>query len=57
MENRLLCEDCGWKGTQEECVKKYRGIPLGEGESEVYLECPKCNSENLIPLIEELVPA
>jgi len=60
MNNQLFCEDCEWKGKQEDCVKSYRGIPGRDVEP--YLQCPKCGSENLIELADrgvtlEPVPA
>ena len=41
----LECEDCGWRGEQEECDKRYLGVPGWDVEP--ILQCPKCNSENL----------
>lgn len=41
---RLLCEDCEWTGSQEDCIKNYTVY----GETE--LHCPKCGSVNLIEL-------
>lgn len=57
MNDTLQCEDCGWIGEREECIEKYRGVPLSISEEvELYLECPKCNSENLITLDSKLIP-
>lgn len=56
MEDSFLCEDCGWKGVRGVCNKKYRFPPMTkESCIEPYLTCPKCDSENLIPLIDEPV--
>lgn len=54
MENRLLCEDCSWTGEREECERIFYGSPNGDVTPVPH--CPKCKSENLIPLIDELVP-
>jgi len=45
----LMCNDCGWIGKQEDCVKEYRGA-FGTEDVEPCLTCPKCNSESLIEL-------
>jgi len=49
MEKLLKCEDCGWCGQGEECIKEYRGT-LGGWDVEAVPMCPKCNSKNLIEL-------
>lgn len=45
---KLQCEDCGWMGDQTECIKTYNQVPPDDVEPA--LECPKCGSQNLIPL-------
>lgn len=62
MNTLLLCNDCGWTGKQNDCIRKSRGLPNTDEFMETYFECPKCNSENLIELDSkgvqlELVPA
>ena len=47
MSTRLQCEDCGWIGIQEDCIKEYKYDP-SEDDVELCLQCPKCSSENLI---------
>ena len=46
MSKLLLCNDCGWTGSEDDCVvthkKEYPGYTLW---------CPKCDSENLIELM------
>ena len=49
MNIQLQCRDCGWRGLEEECIKKYRGTP-GDWDAEPYPTCPKCGSENLAEL-------
>lgn len=46
MESLQLCDDCGWMGEEESCVRveEYE-------DSESRLQCPKCGSENLIELM------
>lgn len=57
MEDHFLCEDCGWTGIGGDCNKKYRwASPPIIQDIEPYLTCPKCDSENLIPLMDEPVP-
>jgi len=50
----MECEDCGWLGTQEDCIETHQG-------DEIVYGCPKCGSVNLVGLegegAELLVPA
>lgn len=45
---KLKCEDCGWTGFQEECVRKYEGIYGTGGDVELQILCPHCGGYSLI---------
>ena len=46
MQEIICCQDCGWKGDEDECNYKFEEIkPL----------CPKCDSTNLLKLNEDKV--
>ena len=49
----LLCEDCNWTGAEDDCIKKYEGVPLTDGDVELHLYCSNCGNENLIELLDE----
>ena len=44
---KLKCEDCGWTGEQELCLRKYEGVPLTDGDVELQLVCPDCHGYDL----------
>lgn len=43
----LECEDCGWRGEADDCLH-----PRTENDGERIDECPKCNSQDLVPQVE-----
>ena len=56
-ESLVQCDDCSWRGMVKDCVHTYKGIAGSEGDVEPVDGCPKCGSENLIPIESDLVPA
>ena len=56
---KLRCLDCGWEGSEEDCVRKYEGVPLSGGDVELTCECPNCSGINLIVIEGEevLIPS
>lgn len=43
---KLKCEDCGWTGDHELCIRKYEGIPFTD-DVELQLVCPNCKGYDL----------
>lgn len=41
------CNECDWRGPEEELVKGY--YEFGEGDSETLAECPECGSDDVEP--------
>ena len=50
MDIRVECDDCGWLGKKDNCIKGYRDNPALKGDVLPYLQCPRCGGENLIEL-------
>lgn len=49
MESLQLCNDCGWMGEEEDCI---RVESFGDTEPHLqYLQCPKCGGSDLIELM------